>query len=248
MINEVLSHHILDHVLRFSVLGHSFGITLHTVYMAGISLLLLLLLPLAARLGGGRVRTLAEGFVIFVRDEIVLPNMGEGSQKFVPFFCTMFIFLIFANYLGLVPGAATITANISVTAGMAVISGCLIVLTSIKENGLGGFIKTFIPGGVPWPLAILIFPLEVASLFVRVFVLAIRLFANMVAGHMVLLGLFCFIFIMGAKGAAIGFGAAAPVLGMTLFVTTLELLVAGIQAYVFVLLTAIFTGLQMHAH
>jgi F-type H+-transporting ATPase subunit a len=196
----------------------------------------------------GRLRTAIEAFVIFVRDDIVLPNLGNEGRRFVPFFCSMLIFLLFANYFGLVPGARTITANISITLGMAFVSGIMIIGLSVKENGLIGFFKTFVPSGVPKILAPLLFLLEVASLCIRIFVLAVRLFANMAAGHMVLLGLFAFIFIMGAKNILSGYGAAVPVLAMTLFVTILELLVAAIQAYVFTLLTAIFTGLQMHAH
>jgi len=248
MITEILSHHILDHVVPLSIFGLKLGITVHTMYMLGISVLLLLLLPAAARLKGGRVKMAAEGFVCFVRDEIVLPNMGEEGRRFVPFFCTMLIFLLFANYLGLVPLASTITANISITLGMAVVSGLMIIGQSIRENGFLGFLKTFVPNGVPWVLVPIVFPLEVISLFIRIAVLAIRLFANMVAGHMVLLGLFGFIFLMGIKSMTVGYASSGPVLLMTLFVSMLELLVAAIQAYVFTLLTAIYAGLQQHAH
>ena len=218
------------------------------LYMLGISVALLIFLPLAGRLRGGRVKMAVESFVCFVRDEIVLPNMGEEGRRLVPFFCTMLIFLLFANYLGLVPMSACITANISVTLGMAAVSGFVIIGLSLGQNGFGGFLKTFVPAGVPWPLIPVVFVLEFISLFIRIFVLAIRLFANMAAGHMVLLGLFSFIFLMGLKSAAIGYASTAPVLMMTLFVTVLEILVAAIQAYVFTLLTAIFAGLQLHAH
>ncbi|MDR1123392.1 MAG: F0F1 ATP synthase subunit A [Elusimicrobiota bacterium] len=248
MIEEILSHHILDHALTLRIFGLELGITVHALYMLGISAALLVLLPLVLRLKGGRIRTAADFFVAFVRDDIVLPNLGEEGKNFTPFFCTMLVFLLFANYLGLVPLSSTITANISVTLGLALVSGLLITGLSIRENGLGGFLKTFVPSGVPWPLVPIIFPLEAASLLIRVFVLAVRLFANMAAGHMVLLGLFSFIFLMGARSAAAGIAATGPVLFMTLFVSLLELLVAAIQAYVFTLLTAIFTGLQMHAH
>jgi F-type H+-transporting ATPase subunit a len=249
MIEEILSHHILDHVFTVSVLGFSLPVTVHTLYMTGISIVLITTLTLIARSNGGRMRTMFDAFLSFVRDDIVFPNLGaEEGKRFLPFFCTMMIFLLFANYLGLMPGSRTITANISITLGMALVSGMIIIGLSLKENGLGGFIKTFIPSGVPFYLVPLIFPLEVASLFIRIFVLAIRLFANMAAGHMVLLGLYSFIFIMAGKSIMMGFVSSLPVLVMTLFVTTLELLVAAIQAYVFTLLTAIFTGLQMHSH
>lgn len=248
MIEELLSHHILDHSFHVSFLGAHLPITAHSVFMFALSVFLLIFLPWAVSRKGGLIKTAVEGFVLFVRDEIVLPNLGHEGHKLVPFFCTLFIFLLLANYIGLVPGTRTITANISITAGMALVSFFLIVGLSIKENGFFGFFKTFIPGGVPAWLVPLLFPLEIISLAIRIFVLAVRLFANMAAGHIVLIGLFSFIFILGERSLIAGYGSAVPVLGMTLFVSILELLVAAIQAYVFTLLTAIFAGLQMHAH
>ncbi len=249
MIEELLAHHILDHSFGISLFGVSLPITSHSIIMMVLSIILIIALPLVARAKGGRFKTLLEGFVGFVKDDIVVPNLGEEEgRKFVPFFCTMLLFLLFANYFGMLPGGSAITGNISVTAGMALVSFLLITGLSIKENGFGGFLKTFVPGGVPKWLIPLLFPLEIISLLIRTFVLAVRLFANMAAGHIVLIGLFSFIFLMGERNMAAGFGTAAPVLGMTLFVSILELLVAAIQAYVFTLLTAIFTGLQMHSH
>lgn len=250
MVEEILKHHLLDHSL-FSVFlfGKELSVGIYALFLSGICLALMILIPLIVRQQKGRLKTLLDMFVSFVREDIVYPNLGEKEgRRFLPFFCTMFVFLLFANYLGLVPQMHTITANLSITLGMAFVSGFLIIGLSLKENGVGGFLKTFVPSGVPFYLVPLIFPLEIASLFIRIFVLAIRLFANMAAGHMVLLGLFAFIFIMGEKSILTGYFTSAPVLVMTLFVTTLELLVAAIQAYVFTLLTAIFTGLQMHAH
>lgn len=248
MIQELLEHHILDHIVNLKFFGLDISLTQHTLFMLGISLFLLIFLPLIARFKSGRLKTLLEGFVVFVQDGIVLPNIGPHGKKLVPFFCTMFIFLLFANYLGMLPEARTVTGNISVTAGMALASFICIVGFSIKENGVGGFIKTFVPGGVPIWLAPFMFILEIFSLFIKTFVLAIRLFANMTAGHIILLGLFSFIFLMGGESILTGYLSSVPVLGMTLFVSILELLVAAIQAYVFTLLTAIFVGLQSHAH
>lgn len=248
MIQELLEHHILDHIVNLKIFGLDISLTQHTLFMLGISLFLLIFIPLIARFKSGRLKTLLEGFVVFVQDGIVLPNIGPDGKKLVPFFCTMLIFLLFANYLGMMPEARTITSNISVTAGMALASFLCIVGFSIKENGVGGFIKTFIPGGVPILLVPFMFLLEIASLFIKTFVLAIRLFANMTAGHIVLICLFSLIFVLGEINLAAGYGSAIPVLVMTLFVSILELLVAAIQAYVFTLLTAIFVGLQSHSH
>lgn len=249
MIEELLSHHILDHSFNISLLGINLPITQHSVFMFGLSVFLLFFLAFFVRRNGGKVKTAIEMFVLFVRDEIVVPNLGEEEgRKLTPFFCTLLIFLLTANYAGMLPGSRTVTANISVTAGMALVSLIVILGLSIKENGPIGCIKTFIPGGVPGWLIPILFPLEILSLVIKVFVLAVRLFANMTAGHIVLIGLFSFIFIMGERSMAMGYGAAGPVIGMTLFVSILELLVAAIQAYVFTLLTAIFAGLQMHSH
>ncbi len=249
MIEELLSHHILDHSFNISLWGISLPITQHSIFMFGISVFLLLFLAFFVRKNGGKVKTAIEMFVLFVRDEIVVPNLGqEEGRKLTPFFCTLLIFLLTANYVGMLPGSRTVTSNISITAGMALVSLMVILGLSIKENGPIGCIKTFVPGGVPGWLIPLLFPLEILSLIIKVFVLAVRLFANMTAGHIILIGLFSFIFIMGERSMLVGYGAAAPVLGMTLFVSILELLVAAIQAYVFTLLTAIFAGLQMHSH
>lgn len=249
MIEELLAHHILDHSFGISLFGIQLPITQHSVYMFFISIFLLVFLAVFVRKRGGRVKTALEMFVTFVRDEIAIPNLGEKEgRKLTPFFCTLLIFLLTANYIGMLPGSRTITSNISVTGGMALLSLVLIMGLSIKENGPIGCLKTFIPGGVPGWLVPLLFPLEILSLIIKVFVLAVRLFANMTAGHIVLIGLFSFIFIMGERSIAAGYGTAGPVLGMTLFVSILELLVAAIQAYVFTLLTAIFAGLQMHSH
>ena len=248
MIQEILEHHILDHIVDIKIFGLDIRLTHHNLFMLGLSVALLILIPLFARFKSGRFRTFIEMFVEFVRSNIVLPNIGPHGKKFVPFFCTMLIFLLFANYLGMMPEARTITSNISVTAGMAIASFLFIVFLGIRENGLGGFIKSFVPGGVPIWLIPMMFVLEVFSLFIKTFVLAIRLFANMTAGHIILLGLFSFIFLVGQKSLLAGYGSSVPVLFMTLFVSILELLVAAIQAYVFTLLTAIFAGLQSHAH
>lgn len=246
MIGEILEHHILDHNLNF--FGLQLPITQFNLMMLIVSTVILFVFILAANQKTGRLRTLAEMFVMFVRDDLVLPNLHEKGRKLVPFFCTLFIFILFSNYLGMLPWAKTVTSNISVTAGLALISLFIIISQSIKNNGFWGFVKTFLPGGVPWWLAPLMFPLEILSLMIRIFVLAVRLFANMTAGHIILIGLISFIFIMGARGIMEGFFTSGPVMMMTLFVSILELLVAVIQAYVFTLLTAIFASLQLEAH
>lgn len=251
-VSETIAHHILDHDFGVMVGTLHLPFTVHTLTMFCISLVLLGLGFLMTLRGSGvfarLMRTLGEEYVTFMRDGIVVPGMGQEGKSFLSYFCTLFLFILFANLAGLIPEVKTITSNISVTGALALCSGVLIVYCGIKFHGVVGFIKTFVPGGTPWWLVPLIFPLEVISLIIRVCVLAIRLFANMLSGHMVLLSLLLIIFIIGQMSKIAGTGAAIPAMGLEIFMTCLELLVAFLQAYVFTLLTSIYAGLVIHSH
>ena len=247
-----IAHHILDHDFGITIGGFHLPLTTHTLTMFCISAVVFLV-AWAMSLNGKSVlarllNTLGEEYVSFMRDGIVLPGIGVEGKQFLSYFCTLFLFILFANLAGLIPEVKTITSNISVTGALAVCSGGLIVYCGIKFHGAIGFLKTFVPGGTPWWLVPLIFPLEVISLLIRVCVLAIRLFANMLSGHMVLLSLLLIIFIIGKMNAIAGTGAAIPAMGLEIFMTLLELLVAFLQAYVFTLLTSIYVGLVIHSH
>ena len=98
MIQELLEHHILDHIVDIKLFGFDISLTQHTFFMLGISVCLLILLPFLANIKSGRLKTLIESFVVFVQDNIVLPNIGPHGKKLVPFFCTLLIFLFFVNY------------------------------------------------------------------------------------------------------------------------------------------------------
>lgn len=251
-VSETIAHHILDH--DFGVMAGTvhLPLTAHTVTMFAVSVVLFLTAWLMARKGSGifsrLMNTVGEEYVSFMRDGIVLPGMGAEGKPFLSYFCTLFLFILFANLAGLIPQVKTITSNISVTGALALCSGALIVYCGIKFHGVWGFIKTFVPGGTPWWLVPLIFPLEVISLIIRVCVLAIRLFANMLSGHMVLLSLLLIVFIIGQMSKIAGTGSAVPAMGLEIFMTFLELLVAFLQAYVFTLLTSIYAGLVIHSH
>lgn len=251
-VSETIAHHILDHDFGVMLGTIHLPITAHTVTMLCISLVLLCVGFLMTARGSSvlarLMRTLGEEYVSFMRDGIVLPGMGEEGRGFLSYFCTLFLFILFSNLAGLIPEVKTITSNISVTGALAICSGALIVYCGVKFHGALGFIKTFVPGGTPWWLVPLIFPLEVISLIIRVCVLAIRLFANMLSGHMVLLSLLLIVFIIGQMSKIAGTGAAVPAMGLEIFMTCLELLVAFLQAYVFTLLTAIYAGLVIHSH
>lgn len=251
-ISHTIAHHILDHDLGVALGSFHLPITAHTLTMLGVSIVLFVVAVLLSVRGKSLVarllNTLGEEYVAFMRDGIVVPAVGKEGIAFLPYFCTLFLFILFSNLAGLIPQTKTITSNISVTGGLALCSGGLIVYAGIKTHGLWGFIKSFVPGGTPWWLIPLMFPLEVISLIIRVCVLAIRLFANMLSGHMVLLSLLLIIFIIGQMSKMAGVGAAFPAMGLEIFMTFLELLVAFLQAYVFTLLTSIYVGLVVHSH
>ena len=249
---EIISHHILDHDWGVTLGGLRMPVTTHSVTIVAVSVILFLGLWWVSRRHesrAGRLLTaLAEESVTFIRDGMVLPNMGTEGRSFLPYFCTLFLFILSVNLAGMIPEMKTATSNISVTAALALCSGGLILFSGLKFHGPIGFLKGFVPSGTPGWLVPLIFPLEVVSLIIKVCVLAIRLFANMLSGHMVLICLLLIIFIVGNMHVAAGAGSLLPAMGLEIFMTCLELLVAFLQAYVFTLLTAIFAGSVIHTH
>ena len=219
------------------------SITRHIAIMWFASLLLIFLMirsfrkPSAVPTG---LANLFEVIVVFIRDEVVLPNMGEHGRKYMPFFLTVFFFILFCNLIGLVPYSATATGNISVTAALAMISFAVMIGAGIANNGVFGYFKSLIPSGVPAPLLILLIPLEIISLLVRPFALCVRLFANMTGGHVAILVFLSLIIILQSEWVAI---AAVP---FAVAIYLLEILVGFVQAFVFTLLTTVFVGMAAH--
>ncbi len=163
-----------------------------------------------------------EIIIEFVRDEIVKPAIGKGYESFMPYMLTLFFFVLFCNLFGLIPtpNLVVATGNVAVTAALAIISFIVIQYSGIKSHGFIKYFKSLVPGGMPAPILIIIVPLEILGLFTKPFALCIRLFANMVAGHIVIFSLLGLIFIMHTI-------YVAPVsVGFTLFIELLELLVA----------------------
>lgn len=194
-----------------------------------------------------------ETFYEYLRDEVALSNIGHGGERFVPYVVTLFFFILYANLLGLVPFGATATSNIMVTAAMALISLVIIEVAGFMTLGAGGYLRTifYVPKGLPvWMVPIMLVimtPVEIIGKLAKPFALAVRLFANMTAGHFVILALLGLILTYGglsAVGAVSIFGALA----LGLFVMFLEIFVAFLQAYIFTILTAVFIGLIRHAH
>jgi len=182
---------------------------------------------------------LLESIVVFVRDEISVPYLGkEDGRKFAWIFLAQFTVILTLNLMGLIPIFATATASLSVTGALAFTTFAVMVYLPIERHGFMGFVKGFIPHGVPVPVLFMLVPIEIAGLFIRSLVLAIRLFANMLAGHIVLFAMLGMIVIYGAVGL--------PALLLGLFVFFLEILVAFLQTYIFVMLSAIFVGQTLH--
>lgn len=183
-----------------------------------------------------------EAAILYMRNEIIMPNVGPHGDRYVPFVLTLFFFILFANLLGLVPYGSTATGNISVTATLAILSFIMIEIAGMRALGKN-YVKTIVywPSDQPFVmkalLTPLLTPLELASKFTKPIALAIRLFANMTAGHIIVLALIGLIFTFGSW-----FIAPAPFLG-ALGIMLLEIFIAFLQAFVFALLTSVFIGL-----
>lgn len=184
------------------------------------------------------IQSFFEPIIVFVRDEIVKPNIGHHYEKYLPYLLTLFFFILFGNFLGLLPGAGNMTGNIAVTVTLAIFT---FIITNVSGNkAYWGHI--FWTPGVPWWLRPIMIVVEVIGLFTKPFSLTIRLFVAITAGHIVLLSLICLAFIFKSVYA----GAGASV--MVLFISLIELLVAGIQAYVFTLFTSLYIGMATAEH
>jgi F-type H+-transporting ATPase subunit a len=186
------------------------------------------------------LQSFMEPLILFVRDEIAKPNLGRKANAFTPYLLTLFFFIWINNLLGLLPGAANLTGNITVTV-------CLALLTLILTNMNGNkhyWGHIFWPPGVPLPIKFILIPVEIVGILTKPFALLIRLFANITAGHIIILSILSLIFLFGESGknAIGGFGASAVAIPFAVFLYCLELLVAALQAFIFTMLTALFIG------
>ena len=221
------------------------SISKHLVFLWISFLLLFLVLRKAVKantksLVPKGIGNVIETIVVYVRDEIVMPTIGKAGIKILPFFLTIFFFILFLNMIGLIPYSATATGNISVTASFALITFGMILIQGIKKNGFFGYFKGLIPHGIPTPLLPIMVVVEFLGLLTKPFALCIRLFANMTAGHVIILSLLGLIFIFKTV-------YVAPIsIAFSLFIYLLEILVALIQAYIFTMLSALFIGMAIH--
>jgi F-type H+-transporting ATPase subunit a len=243
-IGDVILHHVLDaKILSIKILGIDLSITKHVLMMWIAAALVVFVFRYAfreQRIVPSGVANLLEAIVVFLRDEVILPNMGEEGRRYLPYLLTVFFFILFCNLLGLIPFAATATGNVSVTAVLAIMSLIMIQVGGIREHGLKHHLQNFIPPGLPvWLLPIMI-PVEIMGQLTKPFALCIRLFANMTAGHIVILSFLSMIFILNSL-------FVSPIsVFFALFISLLELFVAFLQAYIFTMLTSLFIGMSIH--
>lgn len=185
-----------------------------------------------------RLQCMAESLYAFV-NAIVLDTIGEEGKKYIPFILSLFLFILFGNLLGIIPHSFTFTSHIIVTLALALVVYTLVLILAFKKFGLA-FFKRFIPPGVPWIIIPILVPVEVISFFFRPMSLAIRLFANMLAGH-ILLKIFAGFCVM------LGVYAVFPVVFNAAFLG-FEVFVAGLQAYIFTILSCVYIQDALHSH
>ena len=178
-----------------------------------------------------------EPVITFVRDEVAKPNLGHRYLTFLPYLLTVFFFILINNIFGLIPGSANVTGNIAFTVVLGVISFIIITVNG-NSHYWGHIFNPPVPGGIK-PILVLV---EVLGVFTKPFALIIRLFANMLAGHIIIICLVSLIFIFGGLNAAIGWGFSPISIAFSVFIYLIEILVAFIQAFIFTNLTAVFIG------
>lgn len=197
------------------------------------------------------LQSFMEPIIIFVRDDIAKASIGEKKyEKYLPFLLTVFFFVLINNLLGLIPffpGGANVTGNIGVT---GVLAAFTFIITTFSGNK-NYWIHIVNAPGVPWwlklPIPLMPF-VEIMGIFTKPFVLMVRLFANITAGHIIILGFISLIFIFGEISTGLGYGVAVVSVAFSIFMNVLELLVAFIQAYVFTLLSALYFGMATEEH
>ena len=290
-VGEVIIEHIanspLDHPILHlpHVAGIDFSVTKHVLMLLLVAGFLFVAITLLTRRYLAQERPVPTGFmnaleavVQFIRDTIVLPNVGaKWVNTWTPMILTLFVFILTANAIGLVPvfevlglldravlrtseesllnsvlhGGATVTANYNVTAALATITFFAIIVAGSMAHGFVTHWKNLVPSGLAWPIYILLIPIEVMGLFVRPFALTMRLAANMSGGHIAILAILSLAFIFNQQfgSAVLGVGVGAVVgLPLAVGISALEIIVVLVQAYVFTLLTSVFIGMAINVH
>lgn len=250
--------------VRIGPIAIDFSITKHVLFMMIAATLAAILLiytgqkakrekAAGAERGPKGATNVVEAIILYIRDEVALRNIGPGGEKFVPYIVSVFFFILFCNMLGLLPWGSSPTGNISVTAALAVMTFITVEISGMMTLGAKGYAKTifFVPHGMNPIMAgimlIIMTPVEFLGKLTKPFALAIRLYANMTAGHAVVLALTGLAVMASLAGAKFITIAIAPVL-MATAIMLLEIFVALLQAYIFAMLSSVFIGLIRHAH
>jgi F-type H+-transporting ATPase subunit a len=229
-----------------SVKVYDFSLTRNVTQMLiSVILLIWMMKGVAGKYAKGQgVKTAPSGFqgavepvVVFIRDEVGKANLGDRYEKYMPFLLTVFFFILINNLIGLVPGTANVTGNIAFTAMLGIIS-FIVIMFSTGKHYWGHIANPPVPLGVK-PIMI---PVEILGIFTKPFALIVRLFANMISGHIIILSFIILIFIFGAMNTALGWGTSPFFVLLAIFIYLIEILVAFIQAYIFANLTAVFIG------
>ena len=287
VIIEHVSNSSIDHpILELpTLLGINFSVTKHVLMLWIVATLLFVIITWSTRKYLKQDRPVPSGFmnaleavVQFIRDSIVLPNVGERFlNTWTPLILTFFFFIVTANAFGLIPffevvgvldrfvlhtdhesiinrvlhGGATATGNYNVTAGLATITFLAIIVAGTKAHGFLKHWKNLAPPGLAWPVYFLLIPIEVMGMIVKPFALTMRLAANMTGGHIAILAILSFVFIFGEmfQSALAGIGVGLVVsLPLMVGISALEIIIVLVQAYVFTLLTAVFIGMAINVH
>jgi len=287
VIIEHVSNSSLDHpIIELpTLLGINFSVTKHVLMLWIVAALVFVIITWSTRKYLKQDRPVPSGFmnaleavVQFIRDSIVLPNVGERFlNTWTPLVLTFFFFIVTANAFGLIPffevvgvvdrfvlhtdpesilnqvlhGGATATGNYNVTAGLATITFLAIIVAGTKAHGFLKHWKNLAPPGLAWPVYFLLIPIEVMGMLVKPFALTMRLAANMTGGHIAILAILSFVFIFGEmfQSALAGIGVGLVVsLPLMVGISALEIIIVLVQAYVFTLLTAVFIGMAINVH
>ena len=264
---DILLHHVTnDKSVVYIDLDFGFvdmSVTKHVVLIWAIAALLVLLALVATsryrknkHALPSKFSSLFEILVDFIHNEMVIPNIGKKYTKtWTPLIVTFFIFILFSNFLGLIPfleklpgGSATITGNFAVTAGLAFITFISIIVAGSVKHGFIGHWKNMIPGGLPAPVLLILIPVEIMGMFIKPLALLLRLGANMTAGHIGMVAIFGLPILIGkSMGAEIGFSVGFISVILNTAIYFLEMIVCLVQAYVFALLSSVFIGMAIHA-
>jgi len=262
-----LLHHVTNDsslvYLPIEIAGLDLSITKHVILIWSVSGLVILL----TLLGTARYRNnqnalpskfsgLFEILIDFIRKDLVVPNIGKNhATRWTPLIATFFIFILFSNFLGLIPfleflpgGSGTITGNFAVTGALALITFVAIIIAGTMKHGFIGHWKNMIPGGVPAPVLLILIPVEIMGMFIKPLALLLRLGANMTAGHIGMVAIFGLPYLVHlSMGDSIGFGVGFVSVMLTTALYFLEMIVCMVQAYVFALLSSVFIGMAIHA-